>query len=100
MPFFLGLVREHGPLQIGEIMLVTGVTQLLAAPLAIYLERRIDPRLLTAFGFVLFAVGLLMSAGQTAQTDFKAMFLPQMVRGGRDHVLPAAADADGAGSPA
>ena len=81
MPFFLGLVREHGPLQIGEIMLVTGVTQLLAAPLAIYLERRIDPRLLTAFGFVLFATGLLMSAGQTAQTDFKAMFLPQMVRG-------------------
>ena len=81
MPFFLGLVREHGPLRIGEIMLVTGVTQLLIAPVAIYLERHIEPRLLTAFGFVLFAVGLLMSTGQTAQTDFNAMILPQIVRG-------------------
>ena len=81
MPFFLGLVREHGPLRIGEIMLVTGVTQLLIAPVAIYLERHIEPRLLTAFGFVLFAVGLLMSMGQTAETDFNEMILPQVVRG-------------------
>ena len=81
MPFFLGLVRDHGPLRIGEIMLVTGVTQLLAAPLAVYLEQRVDPRGLTAFGFLLFAVGLLMSAHQTAETDFSAMLLPQIVRG-------------------
>jgi MFS transporter, DHA2 family, multidrug resistance protein len=81
MPFFLGLVREHGPLRIGEIMLVTGVSQLLAAPLAVYLERRIDARLLTAFGFALLAIGLLMSTRQTAETDFAAMVLPQMVRG-------------------
>ena len=81
MPFFLGLVRELGPLEIGQIMLVTGVTQLLTAPLAVYCERRFDPRWLTAFGFALFAVGLLMSSRQTAQTDFEDMFLPQMVRG-------------------
>lgn len=82
MPFFLGLVREHGPLRIGEIMLVTGVTQLLTAPIAVWCERRFDPRRLTAFGFALFGVGLLMSARQTAQTDFEEMILPQMVRGG------------------
>ncbi|QIK97238.1 DHA2 family efflux MFS transporter permease subunit [Sphingomonas sp. HDW15A] len=81
MPFFLGLVREHGPLRIGEIMLVTGITQLLTAPIAVYLERRLDPRLLTAFGFSLFAVGLLMSGEQTAATDFWGMFAPQIVRG-------------------
>ncbi len=81
MPFFLGLVREHGPLRIGEIMLVTGCTQLLTAPIAVYAERRVDPRLLTAFGFVLFAIGLLLSTGQTEQTDFTAMILPQIVRG-------------------
>lgn len=81
MPFFLGLVREHGPLQIGEIMLVTGCTQLLVAPIAVYAERRMDPRLLTGFGFVLFAIGLLLSTGQTEQTDFHAMILPQIVRG-------------------
>ena len=81
MPFFLGLVREHGPLRIGEIMLVTGCTQLLAAPIAVYAERRMDPRLLTGFGFVLFAIGLLLSARQTQQTDFAAMIVPQIVRG-------------------
>ena len=81
MPFFLGLVRDHGPLRIGEIMLVTGLAQLATAPLAVYAERRVDPRWLTAFGFALFAIGLLMSAHQTAQTDFADMLIPQMVRG-------------------
>jgi len=81
MPFFLGLVREHGPLRIGEIMLVTGAAQLLTAPAAVYLERRVAPRRLTAFGYLLFAAGLLMSARQTAETDFAAMVVPQIMRG-------------------
>lgn len=81
MPFFLGLVREHGALRIGEIMLVTGIAQLIIAPIAVWAERRVDPRWLTAFGFGLFAIGLLMSMGQTAQTDFHDMILPQVVRG-------------------
>ena len=45
------------------------------------LERRIDPRLLTFFGFALFAVGLLMSAHQTKDTDAAEMILPQVLRG-------------------
>lgn len=81
MPVFLALVRGHDALQIGEIMLVTGVAQLLAAPLAVYLERRIDARFLAAAGFMLFALGLGMSAHETAQTDFSEMFWPQVVRG-------------------
>ena len=81
MPFFLGLVREHGPLRIGEIMLVTGVAQLLSAPIAIWLERRVEPRILTFFGFALFAAGMFMSTRQTPQTDFAEMVAPQIVRG-------------------
>ena len=81
MPFFLGLVREHNALEIGQIMLVTGVAQLLTAPLAVYLEQRIDARSLTLVGFVLFAAGLLASTGQTADTDFAEMLVPQIVRG-------------------
>ena len=81
MPFFLGLVRGFGALQIGEIMLVTGITQLLAAPLAVALERRVDPRLLTLFGFFLFATGLAMSAFQTRDTGFDGMLVPQILRG-------------------
>ncbi len=81
MPVFLGFVRQHGPLRIGEIMLVTGILQLLTAPLAVALERRIDARWLTAAGFTLFAVGLGLSCFQTWETDFDEMFWPQIVRG-------------------
>jgi DHA2 family multidrug resistance protein len=81
MPFFLGLVRGQGALRIGEIMLVTGVAQLLSAPVAVLLERRADPRVVTFFGFALFALGLLLSTRQTVETDAAAMALPQICRG-------------------
>ncbi|MFD0849284.1 DHA2 family efflux MFS transporter permease subunit [Sphingosinicella xenopeptidilytica] len=81
MPFFLGLVRGHGALEIGKITLVTGVAQLAAAPLAVALERRLDARLLSAFGFALFALGIGLSARQTTETDFAEMLVPQAIRG-------------------
>jgi MFS transporter, DHA2 family, multidrug resistance protein len=81
MPFFLGLVRGHGALRIGEIMLATGIAQLASAPLAVYLERRIDARLLTLAGFALFALGMVLSARQTSETDAAEMMLPQILRG-------------------
>ncbi len=81
MPVFLALVRGHDPLEIGEIMLVTGVAQLCTAPLAVILERRVDGRLLTLFGFVLFGVGLGLSAFDGPSADYDAMFWPQVIRG-------------------
>jgi DHA2 family multidrug resistance protein len=81
MPVFLALVRGHNALEIGEIMLVTGLAQLATAPIAVALERRIDARLLTAAGFLAFGVGLAMSATQTGDTDFRQMIVPQLVRG-------------------
>jgi len=81
MPVFLAYVRGHGALQIGMIMLVTGIAQLATAPVAVALERRLDARLLTACGFALFALGLGLSAFQTPETDFNGMFWPQIIRG-------------------
>ncbi len=81
MPVYLAFVRGHNALEIGTIMLVTGLAQLVTAPIAVWLEQRVEPRLLTAVGFALFAVGLAMSALQTPQTDFAGMFWPQVVRG-------------------
>ena len=81
MPVFLAYVRGHDALQIGMIMLVTGLAQLATAPLAVFLEKRIDARLLTGVGFALFAMGLGASAFATRETDFDAMFWPQMLRG-------------------
>ena len=81
MPVFLAYVRGHNALEIGKIMLVTGVAQLVVAPLAAFSVRRIDERLLTAFGFILFGIGLALSSVQTKATDFDEMFWPQLVRG-------------------
>ena len=81
MPVFLAFVRDHNALEIGAIMLVTGVAQLSIAPIAVALEQRLDVRLLTAAGFALFALGLGLSALQTPQTDYDAMFWPQVIRG-------------------
>jgi MFS transporter, DHA2 family, multidrug resistance protein len=81
MPVFLAFVRDHNALEIGTIMLVTGATQLLTAPIAVALEQRVDARLLTTLGFGLFGLGLGLSGAQTPQTDYEAMFWPQVVRG-------------------
>ena len=81
MPVFLAFVRHHDALEIGETMLVTGVAQLAMAPIAVALERRLDARMLTAAGFLVFAVGLGLSAVQTRQTDYDGMFWPQVIRG-------------------
>jgi MFS transporter, DHA2 family, multidrug resistance protein len=81
MPVFLAYVRRHDAFEIGTIMLVTGVAQLLAAPVAGALESRLDPRKLSAGGFALFALGLGLSAWQSRVADFDEMFWPQVLRG-------------------
>jgi len=81
MPVFLAYVRDRNAFEIGKIMLVTGVAQLIAAPVAVVLVRRIDERFLSAVGFLLFAVGLGLSSDQTRATDFDEMFWPQLIRG-------------------
>jgi MFS transporter, DHA2 family, multidrug resistance protein len=81
MPVFLAAVRARNALEIGTIMLVTGLAQLASAPIAVALERRSDARLLSALGFLVFGIGLALSAVQTRETDSAQMFWPQVVRG-------------------
>ncbi|HEY2032982.1 MAG TPA: DHA2 family efflux MFS transporter permease subunit [Rhizomicrobium sp.] len=81
LAIFLGGVREHTPIEIGEIIMVSGAVQLLAAPVAALLESRIDGRVLLAFGYGIFGVGLLIDGQLTYQTDFDGLFWPQVLRG-------------------
>jgi DHA2 family multidrug resistance protein len=81
MPVFLAYVRHHDAFEIGTIMLVTGVAQLVTAPIAGAMESRIDPRWLSATGFGLFALGLGCSAFESRLADFDEMFWPQVLRG-------------------
>ncbi|HVB80629.1 MAG TPA: DHA2 family efflux MFS transporter permease subunit [Candidatus Binataceae bacterium] len=81
LPLFLGLVRRHTPLEIGEIMIVGGVAQLCVAPVAAFAEKRFDPRLLIPLGYGLFAGGLYANSFATIHTDFAGLVWPQLLRG-------------------
>jgi DHA2 family multidrug resistance protein len=81
MPVFLGFVREHSAYEIGKVVFVTGIAQIITAPIVVLLERRIDARILSGAGFLALAVGLYLSAFQTGETDFDEMFWPQVIRG-------------------
>lgn len=81
LPLFLGFVRFHSPLQIGLIMTVTGVAQLLAAPVATMAGRRYPPIAVTAFGFALFAAGAFVNSFMTPRSDFSELIVPQVLRG-------------------
>ncbi len=81
MPVFLGFVRGHDALGIGQIMLVTGAAQLAIAPIAVWLEQRVNARLLSILGFTFFGIGLAMSMYDTPKTDFDGMFWPQILSG-------------------
>ncbi len=81
LALFLGLVREHSPWEIGTIMIVSGAAQLATAPIAAWLESKVDPRMLTGFGYSLFAAGLIANGYETAATDYDGLFWPQVMRG-------------------
>jgi len=75
------LVRNYEALAIGEIMMVTGAAQLVMAPIATILERRVNARLLIAAGYALLAIGLVSNGFMTFETDFWGLFWQQLARG-------------------
>ena len=81
MVVFLGLVRGHDALGIGDILMITGVAQLLTAPIAVWAERHMPPVPYCLIGFALFGLGCAMDTNLTPDSDFSAMVLPQLVRG-------------------
>lgn len=81
LALFLGLVRQNTPLEIGEIMLVTGVAQTIAAPAAAWMESVVDPRWLTAVGYTVFAAGLITNGLEAPASSLSTLWLPQILRG-------------------
>ena len=86
LPLFLGTVRGYNSLQIGQIMSVGGIAMFIGGPLAGALIRKVDPRIVMAFGLSLAAIGLygLRQAGVlTADAVFTpTTFLWAILAGG------------------
>ncbi|WP_040638767.1 DHA2 family efflux MFS transporter permease subunit [Microvirga lotononidis] len=80
-PVYLGRVRGYSSLQIGETMFVSGATMFFMAPVAGFLSRKMDPRIMMGIGFAAFAFGTWMMSGLTKDWDFWELFVPQIFRG-------------------
>ena len=80
-PVYLARVRGDTALQIGETMFVTGMTQMLSAPLIGRIMTRVDARILLSIGFANFAISCWMMSYVTKDWDFWEMFIPQIFRG-------------------
>lgn len=81
LPVFFAFVGGLTPLAIGLITITMGFTQIIAAPVSVWLDRRFDARLLTAAGFILFALGLALNARLTVASGEAEVFWAQVVRG-------------------
>lgn len=80
-PVFLSSVRGYNSLQIGNTMFVTGIFMMLTAPVCGMLAQKLDPRLLLAIGFGLFALSCVELVPITRHWSFGELFVPQAVRG-------------------
>jgi DHA2 family multidrug resistance protein len=81
IPLYLSSVDGYNSLQIGELIMVTGMFQFLSAPLAGAASKKMDLRLMLGIGLVCFALGLYLNSALTAEWGWWQFFLPQAVRG-------------------
>jgi DHA2 family multidrug resistance protein len=80
LPVYLGQVQGYDALQIGEVVMWAGAPQLLIIPFVPMIMKRVDARLLVAFGFVLFGVSCVMNGYISPDTAGPELELPQLVR--------------------
>jgi DHA2 family multidrug resistance protein len=80
-PVYLAVVRGYSSLMIGKTMFVTGLCMFFMAPVSGRLMNRVDPRIMIATGFILFAVGTYQASFVTVDWDFWELLWPQVFRG-------------------
>jgi DHA2 family multidrug resistance protein len=80
-PLYLGRIRGYNALMIGETMFVSGVAMFMMAPIVGRLIGKVDPRIMTIAGSLVFALGTWRMTYMTADWDFWELFWPQVCRG-------------------
>lgn len=80
LPLYLTQIQDYTAMQIGEVIMWSGLPQLLLIPFVPKLMQRFDIRLLAAIGFSIFAVSCFMNSNMTSQTDITQLRWSQLVR--------------------
>jgi DHA2 family multidrug resistance protein len=81
MPIFLGQVRGFSSAEVGNTMLVSGLTMFLSAPIAGRIVRMVDLRISMILGFALGAWAIQLGARVTGEWGFWEFFTLQVARG-------------------
>ncbi|WP_198027254.1 MFS transporter [Candidatus Paracaedibacter symbiosus] len=81
LPLQLGVVRGLNSLQIGMYVTITGIFQFFSAPIAGFLSKKMDLRIMLGMGFFMFGMSALLNSAQTSDSAFWEFFLPQALRG-------------------
>lgn len=80
LPLYLAQIQDYTAMQIGEVIMWSGLPQLVLIPLVPKLMERFDVRFLAALGFSIFAVSCFMNSSMTSQTDITQLRWSQLVR--------------------
>jgi MFS transporter, DHA2 family, multidrug resistance protein len=80
LPLYLSRIQHYTAMQIGEVIMWSGVPQLFLIPLVPKLMQRIDARYLAAAGFSLFALSCFMNSHMTHDTGIDQLRWSQLVR--------------------
>ena len=80
LPLYLGQIAGYTPMQIGEVIMWSGLPQLFVMPFAAALSSRVDNRILCSIGLALFGVSCLMNSHLDATTGYDQLFWSQIVR--------------------
>ena len=80
LPLYLGQIKDYTAMQIGEVIMWSGVPQLFLIPLVPKLMQRFDARFMAAAGFSMFAVSCFMNSTMTHDTGIDELRWSQLVR--------------------
>jgi DHA2 family multidrug resistance protein len=80
LPLYLSRIQNYTAMQIGEVIMWSGVPQLFLIPLVPKLMQRIDARYVAAVGFSLFALSCFMNSHMTHDTGIDELRWSQLVR--------------------
>lgn len=81
LPLFLAQVRDLGSLQIGLIVFVIGMFQMLSGIVVYFMLKFMRRRHIVFLGLVMMAYGTYLQAQMTIDTGYAELFVPQMLRG-------------------
>lgn len=80
LPVYLGQIQGYDAYQIGKTVMWMGLPQLVIIPLVPQLMKRIDTRMLIAFGVAMFGLSCLMMTHMSALTGYDQFRWPQIAR--------------------